>query len=76
MGYNVNHKRVHKIYRELNLQKTPSKGYKKKVKPRTFTSVNPSKTNELWSLNIIKDIMKIPCKEIAFILKYFFNYKS
>jgi len=58
MGYNVNHKRVYRIYRELNLQKTFSKGYKKKIRPRTFTPVNPSKTNELWSLDIIEDTIQ------------------
>ena len=58
MGYNVNHKRVYRIYRELNLQKSLSKGYKKKVKPQTFNSVNPSKTNELWSLDIIENSLQ------------------
>jgi len=58
MGYNVNHKRVYRIYRQLNLQKPPSKGYKKKLTPRTFTPVNPSKTNELWSLDIIEDTLQ------------------
>ncbi len=55
MGYNVNHKRIYRIYTELNLQKSPPKGYKKKQKRASFKDITPSKVNELWSLDIIED---------------------
>ena len=55
MGYHVNHKRIYRIYKQLNLQKSTSKGYKKKLLQTSFKPINPSKTNELWSLDVIED---------------------
>jgi len=58
MGYHVNHKRIYRIYKLLNLQKSTSKGYKKKLLRIPFKPINPSKTNELWSLDIIEDTVQ------------------
>ncbi|HDM22446.1 MAG TPA: transposase, partial [Methanomicrobia archaeon] len=57
MGYHVNHKRIYRIYKQLNLQKSTSKGYKKKLLRIPFKPINPSKTNELWSLDVIEDTL-------------------
>jgi len=58
MGYHVNHKRIYRIYKLLNLQKSTSKGYKKKLLRIPFKPINPSKTNELWSLDVIEDTLQ------------------
>jgi len=58
MGYHVNHKRIYRIYKLLNLQKSTSKGYKKKHLRIPFKPINPSKTNELWSLDVIEDTLQ------------------
>ena len=58
MGYHVNHKRIYRIYKQLNLQKSTSKGYKKKLLRIPFKPINPSKTNELWSLDVIEDTLQ------------------
>ena len=57
MGYKINHKRVYRIYKQLNLQKSPPKGYKNKQKRPAFKILTPSATNDLWSLDIIEDVI-------------------
>ncbi|WP_274540974.1 IS3 family transposase [Thermovibrio guaymasensis] len=53
-GFKVNHKKVYRLYRELNLQKSVKrKGYRK----RAFYRQPPvaEYPNHVWSLDIIED---------------------
>ncbi len=53
-GFRVNHKRVYRLYRELNLQKSAKRrGYKKKSDYREPPSAEYP--NQVWSLDIIED---------------------
>ena len=54
LGFKDNHKRIARIYRELNLQVGRRK--KKKIRSeRRFMFIQPEKPNELWAMDFVSD---------------------
>jgi len=55
MGFIVNHKKVYRIYRELNLQKTKKTRQKNKIISKSPSLSEANKPNEIWSIDFAFD---------------------
>lgn len=54
MGVKDNHKRIHRIYRELGLQ-VGKRSRKRRKSERRFMFLAPTKPNELWAMDFVSD---------------------
>lgn len=54
-GYDLNHKRVYRLYREERLQVRRRKRSKPRVKQAAVKGPRPSRPNERWSLDFVHD---------------------
>lgn len=54
MGFKDNHKRVGRIYREMNLQIGKRRRTRRRVRPR-LAMTQPTKPNELWAMDFVLD---------------------
>ncbi len=54
MGFQDNHKRIGRLYRELGLQVGSRRGRRKRVE-RRFMFIAPTRPNELWAMDSVMD---------------------
>lgn len=54
LGVKDNHKRVHRIYRELQLQ-VGKRSRKRRKSERRFNFIKPTRPNELWAMDFVSD---------------------
>lgn len=54
LGVKDNHKRIHRIYRELGLQ-VGKRSRKRRKSERRFMFIKPTRPNELWAMDFVSD---------------------
>lgn len=54
-GWNINHKRVYRLYREEGLNLRQKSKRKKLSSPRVIAKVNATQVNQCWAMDFVSD---------------------
>lgn len=75
MGVKDNHKRIHRIYRELGLQ-VGKRSRRRRKSERRFMFLAPTKPNELWAMDFVSDSFENGRKFRVLTVKDLFTHEA